>query len=65
VVVSLPTREAGLEKVFTEQESVRYRRRFSADRPKMSGRWLAIAILLTMLTAFGAGYLIMRPLLAR
>ena len=63
VVVSLPTREVGLEKVFTEQESVRYRRRFSADRPKMSGRWLAIAILLTMLTAFGAGYLIMRPLL--
>jgi hypothetical protein len=63
VVVSLPTREAGLEKVFTEQESVRYRRRFSADRPKMSGRWLAIAILLTMVTAFGAGYLIMRPLL--
>ena len=63
VVVSLPTREAGLEKVFTEQESVRYRRRFSADRPKMSGRWLAIAIVVTMVTAFGAGYLIMRPLL--
>ena len=63
VVVSLPTREVGLEKVFTEQESVRYRRRFSADRPKMSGRWLAIAIVVTMVTAFGAGYLIMRPLL--
>jgi len=63
VVVSLPTKEAGLEKVFTEQESVRYRRRFSAEHPKMSRRWLAIAIVLTMVTAFGAGYLIVRPLL--
>lgn len=64
-VVSLPTKEAGLEKVFTEQESVRYRRRFSTEHPKMSRRWLAIAIVLTMVTAFGAGYLIVRPLLAR
>ena len=61
------TREAGSassEKVFTEQEEGQYRRR---SQPKsaseISGWWLAIAILLIMLTAFGAGYLIVRPLL--
>lgn len=64
VVVSLPTKEAGLEKVFTQQESVRSRR-LAAERPKLSGRWLAVAIVLTMATAFGAGYLIVRPLLSR
>ena len=51
------------EKVFTQQEG-RYRCR---SQPKsasdISGWWLAIAMLLIILTAFGAGYLIVRPVL--
>lgn len=51
-------------KVFTEQEEGRYRRRSQPESAsQISGWWLAIAILLIITTAFGAGYLIVRPLL--
>ena len=51
------------EKVFIEQEEGRYRRRSQPrSASEISGWWLAIAILLIMITAFGAGYLIVRPL---
>ncbi len=64
---SFQTREASSvssEKLFTEQEEGRYRRRSQPESPsEISGRSLAIAILLIMVTAFGAGYLIVRPLL--
>ncbi len=62
-----PTREARSvlsEKVFTEQEQGRYRRRFQPETAsEVSGWLLAIAILLIVATAFGGGYLIVRPLL--
>lgn len=62
-----PTREAGSvlsEKVFTEQEEGRYRRRGQPETAsEVSGWLLAIAILLIVATAFGSGYLIVRPLL--
>ena len=52
------------EKVFVEQEEGRYRYRSEQERPlEISGWRLAIAILLILATAFGAGYLIVRPLL--
>ena len=61
------TKEAGSgfsEKVFTEQEEGRYRRRSQSESPSQISSWsLAIAILLIVATAFGAGYLIVRPLL--
>lgn len=66
-VSPFPTREAGLvfsEKVFTEQEEGRYRRRSQPETASLVSGWLlAIAILLIVATAFGAGYLIVRPLL--
>jgi len=40
----------------------RYRRRFQESASEISGWCLAIAILLILATAFGAGYLIVRPL---
>lgn len=52
------------EKVITEIEEGRYRRRSQLERTSEVNGWgLAIAILLIVLTAFGAGYLIVRPLL--
>lgn len=57
------TSSVSSEKLFIEQEEGRYRRRSRPDPSGISGRSLAIAILLIMVTAFGAGYLIVRPLL--
>lgn len=52
------------EKVVTEIEEGRYRRRSQLERTSEVNGWgLAIAILLIVLTAFGAGYMIVRPLL--
>ena len=52
------------KKVFIEQEAGRTRHRFQQQSPsEMSGWRLTIAILLILATAFGAGYLIVRPLL--
>lgn len=48
--------------VFIEEQEVRY---YAANEPKtkeISGWWLVISILLIMLTAFSAGYLVVRPL---
>ena len=39
-------------------------RRFQPDATEISGRGLAIAILLVIVTAFGAGYFLVRPLLS-
>lgn len=61
------TRETGSvfsEKLFTEQEEGRYRSRTHPESAsQISGWWLAIAILIIICTGFGAGYLIVRPVL--
>ena len=49
----------------TEQEQGRYRRYPPEKVADISGWSLAIAIVLIMVTAFGAGYLMMRPLVLR
>ena len=46
----------------TEQEQGRYRRQSPEKVTDISGWSLAITIVLIMVTAFGAGYLMMRPL---
>lgn len=52
------------KKVFMEQEPGRYHHRSQQESPsEISGWRLAITILLILATAFGAGYLIVRPLL--
>ncbi len=48
-----------------EQEQGRYRRHLPKTIAETRGWSLAIAILLIMLTAFGAGYFMMRPLVPR
>jgi len=54
------------EKLVTEQAQGRYRRNSQLDRnAEISGWWLTLAIVLIVVTAFGAGYLIMRPLLIK
>jgi hypothetical protein len=51
-------------KFFTEQMGEKQRHGFSAETSKeMSSLWLITSIVLIILTAFGAGFLIMRPLL--
>lgn len=63
---SFSSRETGSgfsEKVFTEEQS-HYRRRPQLDTASQISGWrLAIAILLIMVTAFSAGYLLVRPLM--
>ncbi len=52
------------EKVFTEQEEGRYRRPTPPERSSdVNGWWLVVAIFLIVATAFGTGFLIVRPLL--
>ena len=59
-----PISPALAETVFTEQEENRYLRRSPIERAsEINGWWLAIAIFLIVATAFGTGYLIVRPLL--
>ncbi|MEG4071316.1 hypothetical protein QUA30_01445 [Microcoleus sp. Pol14C2] len=54
------------EKLFTEVQETPYR---VISQPKktsdLSGLWLAIAIFLIVIAAFGAGYLVVRPLLMK
>ena len=54
------------EKLFTEVPETPYR---VISQPKktsdLSGLWLAIAIFLIVIAAFGAGYLVVRPLLMK
>ena len=51
---------------FTQVESVQdcYRYRFQPDASEIGSGRLAIAILLVIFTAFGAGYFLVRPLLS-
>ena len=49
----------------TEQEQGRYRRYPQERVADISGWSLAIALVLIMITAFGAGYFMMRPLVLR
>jgi hypothetical protein len=53
-------------KIVREQADNRYRNRMQLDRnSEISGWWYTVAIALIVITAFGAGFLIMRPLLSR
>lgn len=51
------------KKIIVEQEQGRYRRHNDRETAAVSGWFLAISIILIMVTAFGAGYFLMRPLL--
>ncbi len=48
--------------VFIEEQEVRYYPPTEPEAKEISGWWLLITILLIMLTAFSAGYLVVRPL---
>jgi hypothetical protein len=50
------------EPVLIEEQEVRYYSSAKPDSQEISGWWLFISIVLIMLTAFGAGYLVVRPL---
>lgn len=50
------------EPVFIEEQQVRYYPIAEPEVKELSGWWLVITIILIMLTAFGAGYLVVRPL---
>ena len=61
-----PTGAVFSEKLLREVEVERHRRPTqSAAASEVSGWWLAVAIFLIVLTAFGTGFLIVRPLLKR
>ncbi|QIR39116.1 hypothetical protein HCG51_21990 [Tolypothrix sp. PCC 7910] len=49
------------ETILIEEEEVRYYGPTESEPKEISGWWLAISILLIMLTAFTAGYLVVRP----
>ncbi len=51
------------EPVYIEEQEVRYYPNSKKETPEGSGWMLVIAIVLIILTAFGAGYLVVRPLL--
>jgi hypothetical protein len=54
------------EKLFTEVPETPYRVRVQPKKASdLSGLWLAIAIFLIVIAAFGAGYLVVRPLLMK
>ena len=48
--------------VFIEEQEVRYYPSTEPEAKEVSGWWLVITILLIMLAAFSAGYLVVRPL---
>lgn len=59
-----PTRQQTPTKLFTEQDGERRRYRLESKPSRdLSSLWLILSILVIILTAFGAGFLIMRPLL--
>lgn len=60
----VPTAGKTLPKLFTEQTG-EYRNAAieSSEDKEISGIWLALSIILIVVTAFGAGFLIMKPLL--
>jgi cobalamin biosynthesis Mg chelatase CobN len=51
------------ENVYIEEQEVRYYPSRTKETPEANGWVLVIAIMLIIVTAFGAGYLIVRPLL--
>ncbi|MEG4044067.1 hypothetical protein [Microcoleus sp. Pol17_C1] len=54
------------QKLFTEVQETPYRVRPQLKKTSdLSGLWLAIAIFLIVIAAFGAGYLVVRPLLMK
>ncbi|MEH2083318.1 MAG: hypothetical protein V7K89_26090 [Nostoc sp.] len=50
------------EPVFIEEQQVSYHSTTEPDVKELNGWWLIITILLIMLTAFSAGYFVVRPL---
>ncbi|MEH2122725.1 hypothetical protein [Nostoc sp.] len=50
------------EPVFIEEQQVSYYSTTEPDAKELNGWWLIITILLIMLTAFSAGYFVVRPL---
>ncbi|OKH55431.1 hypothetical protein NIES2101_03310 [Calothrix sp. HK-06] len=52
------------EPVYIEEQEVRYYPYSNTQKAETNGWMLLVAILLIVLTAFGAGYLVVRPLLA-
>jgi cobalamin biosynthesis Mg chelatase CobN len=52
------------EPVYIEEQEVRYHPYSQTEKAETNGWMLLVAIALIILTAFGAGYLIVRPLLA-
>lgn len=62
--IDLPLKQSSKNspRLHTEQENGKYRRRTSATASEVNGWGLAIAILLIVVSAFGAGYLIVGPL---
>lgn len=49
------------EPVLVEEQEVRYHASPQPNAKEISGWWLLFSIVLIMLTAFGAGYLVVRP----
>lgn len=61
---SVPPEAPALSKeLYTEQEGSRPSLEQKSEKPDLSGVWLAIVILLIVFSAFGAGFLIVRPFL--
>ncbi|MFE4107790.1 hypothetical protein [Almyronema epifaneia] len=59
-----PLKPPALEKLYTEQPSrPTAPRKLESSPRELSGLWLAISIIFIVTTAFGAGFLIMKPLL--
>lgn len=62
--IATPMPETVPEKLFTEVAEIPYRVRSQPKKTSdLSGLWLAIAIFLIVIAAFGGGYLVVRPLL--
>lgn len=53
------------EQVLVEEQEVRYYRQRQTQTSEVNGWFLALAIVLIVFTAFGAGYFIVKPLLKR
>ena len=60
-----PQLEPIKQHLFTEQPENRPPLSKTTSRPDLGNLWLAITIFMVIFTAFGAGFLIMRPLLSR
>ena len=61
-----PTDSGLPAKLVIEQPETRNRRRPQPEKSsEVNGWWLTLAIVLIVVTAFGAGYLIMRPMLPK